>query len=138
MNDTGRPEKVFGKPCAEVLLAHEIAITEAELLLGATFTSGVRVGKAIADAVFVRDGVRFWLEIDNQKMTSRQLRRKWKLYGKVNGYILVICHTKTRLRLLMKSARVVKNVTLFTRFRWLRSKQVQRPWIDWYGHRVSI
>ncbi|MFN4261397.1 MAG: hypothetical protein ACK4RK_19090 [Gemmataceae bacterium] len=136
LNRTGRPEIVYGKPCPPEVLAHEVWVTEAELLLGRPIKRGVRVGKAIADGLMIRDGEGYWIEVDNETMSTRQLREKWRKYGKVQGFILVICHSKARLRKLMKSAERVKAVTLFTRFRWLKARHLTQRWIDWWGHRV--
>lgn len=136
LNRTGRPEIVYGKPCSPELLAHEVWVTEAELLLCRPIKRGVRVGKAITDGLMMKDGERFWIEMDNETMSMRQLREKWRKYGKVEGFILVICHSKTRLRKLIKSAEQVKAVALFTRFRWLRAKNLTQRWIDWWGNRV--
>ena len=138
LNVTGRPEVVYGRQCREEEMEHEVLITEAELLLDVRFARNVAVGKTIADAFFVRDGNRFWVEVDNQTMPPKQMRDKWLRYGKVDGYILVICHTKSRLRRLFRTAEQVKSVALFTRFRWLRSMRVKEPWIDWDGKRVRI
>jgi len=139
LNRTGRPELVYGQRCNDEQLEHEVWITEAEFLLNTRCRRSVPVGKTFADALFVRGGTRFFIEVDNQTMTAKQMQRKWELYGRdINGFILVICHTKERLRRLMRGAHAVKNVALFTRFRWLRSKTIQEPWIDWFGKRVRI
>jgi len=66
LNATGRPEVVNGRRCKEEELEHEVLITEAELALDARFTRNVAVGKTIADASFVRNGDRFYIEVDNQ------------------------------------------------------------------------
>ncbi len=71
-------------------------------------------------------------------MTTKQMREKWLRYGKVDGFILVICRTKSRLRRLIHTADQVKSVALFTRFRWLQSERIREPWIDWQGRRVGI
>lgn len=143
LRNTGAPEKVYGRPCGEERLEHEIWITEVEILIGGRFTRNAPVGKTTADTWFVRDGEWFWVEVDNGTMTSKQMRKKWERYlagpeRKVNGLILVICHTKTRLRRLLRTAAPVKDFILFTRFRWLRSKAVQEPWIDGWCKRVGI
>lgn len=138
LNPTGRPEVVYGKPCKQSELEHEVLITEAELRLNVRFLRNVSVGKTVADGFFARNGDRFFVEIDNHTMSPKQMREKWVRYGNVDGYILVICHTKSRLRRLMKTAEQVKSVALFTRFRWLRSTHVKEPWIDWTVKRVKI
>ena len=139
LNRTGRPELVYGQRCNEEQLEHEVWITEAELLLDARCKRSVPVGKTFADALFVRDATRFYIEVDNQTMTAKQMQRKWGLYGReIDGYVLVICHTKERLRRLMRGAEPVKDAALFTRFRWLRSPHVKEQWIDWYGNRANI
>lgn len=118
-------------------MEHEVLITEVELRLGVSFTRNVAVGKTVADAFFVQDGDRFYVEIDNETMRPKQMREKWQRYGNVEGYILVVCHTKSRLRKLIRNAEKVKSVALFTRLRWLQS-QVKEVWIDWHGRRVRI
>ena len=138
LNATGRPELVYGKRCKEDTVEHEVWVTEAELLLGSPFLRNVPVGKTTADGLLLRDGIRFYTEVDNETMTARQMREKWTRYGTIKDYILVICHTKARMRSLMRTAERVKEVALFTRFRWLRSERVREPWLDWYGKRVGI
>lgn len=139
LNRTGRSELVYGQRCNDEQLEHEVWITEAELLLDGRCKRSVPVGKTFADALLVRDRTRFFIEVDNQTMTAKQMQRKWELYGReIDGFILVICHTKERMRRLMRGAQAVKNVALFTRFRWLRSTRIHEPWIDWYGKRVRI
>jgi hypothetical protein len=108
------------------------------LLLGGRFVRNVAVGKTVADALLFRIAHRFFIEVDNHTMPVKQMREKWLRYGDVDGFILIICHTKERLRQLMRSAESVKSVALFTRFRWLRSQKVKEPWFDCYGKRVSI
>ena len=132
----GRPAIVYGKKCKQEDLEHEVMVTEAELLLG-KFQRRAKVGKAIPDGLLIRNGKRFFIEVDNHTMTTKQMEEKWKNYGQFEGYILVICHTKRRLKRLMRSAESVKNVALFTRFRWLHST-VKEPWIDCWMHRTGI
>lgn len=138
LNGLGRPEIVYGHACKEDQLKHEIWVTEAELLLGGPFTRNAPVGKTTADAFMIRDTKRFFIEVDNETMTAKQMREKWRLYDGVDGFILVICHTKERMRRLIRGAGLVKTVALFTRFRWLRSTRVKEPWVDWYGNRAAI
>lgn len=130
---------MYGQRANEEQLEHEVWITEAELLLNARCKRSVSVGRTFADALLVRERTRFFIEVDNQTMTAKMMQRKWELYGRdFNGFILVICHTKERMRRLIRGAETVKNVALFTRFRWLRSTKIKEPWIDWYGKRVRI
>jgi len=137
-NAVGRPQTVYGQRCNEDQLEHEVWITEAELLLGGRVTRGARVGQTVADALLVREGVQFFIEMDNETMSPKVMREKWLRYGEIDGFILVICHSKERMRRLLKCADMVKTVALFTRFRWLKAKHVKQPWIDWYGKRTSI
>lgn len=138
LRETGRPELVYGQPCPEERLEHEVWVTEAELLLEGRFLRNASIGKTTADALLIRDGIRFYVEVDNETEIAKQLRQKWLRYGDLDGYILVICHTKRRLRRLLESAELVKDVALFSRFRWLGSPRVREPWIDWYGKRTRI
>lgn len=138
LNQTGRPELVYGKRSKEDEIEHEVLITEAELLVGGSFQRNVPVGKTIADAMLIRDGVRLYVEVDNESMPAKQMREKWVRYEKIEGYILLICRTKGRLKRLMRSAERVKNVVLFSRFDWLRRKFVKEKWIDWYYKRAEI
>jgi hypothetical protein len=139
LNRTGRPELVYGQRANEEQLEHEVWITEAELLLDGRCKRSVPVGRTFADALLVRDRTRFFIEVDNQTMTAKQMQRKWALYGReFDGFILAICHTKERMRRLMRGAEAVKNVALFTRFRWLRSTKVKEPWVDCFGRRVRV
>lgn len=129
---------MYGQKCKEDNLEHEVWLTEAELLTGVRFTRNAKIGETVADAAFTKDAVTYWVEVDNETMSAKQMREKWIRYGKVDGFILVICHRKARLRRLMKSAERVKKVVLFTRFRWLQSVRIREPWIDWTGERVSL
>ena len=55
----------------------------------------MKVGDAEPDAVMVRDGIKFFIEVDNSgKMTRKQMAAKWKRYGKVDGVILVVALTE--------------------------------------------
>jgi hypothetical protein len=136
-HDAGRPEVVYGMPCRDDQLEHSVLITEAEMLLG-TLKRDAPVGQTTADGLLVIGGVRFYVEVDNETMSPKQMREKWSRYGDVQGFILVICKTKGRMRRLMQSAEQVKDFALFTRFRWLRAKNVKRPWLDCYGKRSGI
>lgn len=138
LNETGRPELVYGKRCKPDEIDHEVLITEFELLVGATMQRNVSAGKAIADGMFVRDGIRFFVEVDNETMTSKQMREKWIRYGDIDGLLLLVCRTKGRLKRLMRSAERVKKVLLCSRFAWLRMKNVKEKWIDWYGKRAAL
>ena len=138
LNATGRPEFVYGKASKEGELEHEVLITEAELLLGGPFQRNVRVGKTTADGFLIRDGNRMYVEIDNESMSEKQMREKWVRYEEIDGFILVICRTKGRLKRLVRSAEKVKAVVLFSRFDWLRMKTVREKWVDWFGKRAEI
>ena len=137
MNGTGRPELVYGKRSKEDELEHEVLITEAEILLG-TFERNARVGKTTADALLLREGTRFYIEVDNESMGTKQMKEKWVRYEEIDGFILVICRTKGRLKRLMRSAEKVKKFVFFSRFDWLRMKNVKEKWIDWFGKRAEI
>jgi hypothetical protein len=138
LNDSGRPESVLGT-LSSGSIEHDTLVTEAEWLIGIRFKRNVRVGKAVADAGFVKDGNKFYVEVDNQSMTSRQLRQKWRLYGaKIDGFVLVICRTKARMKRLMRSIGHLRSAALFTRFARLRSEKIKEKWVDCYGKRASI
>lgn len=138
LNETGRPELVYGNRCKDDELEHGIFITEFELLISRTVHRNVPVGKTIADGMLVRDGTRFYVEVDNESMSSKQMREKWIRYDGVDGFILLVCRTKGRLKRLMRSAERAKKVLFFSRFKWLRMKNVKEKWIDWYGKRAEI
>lgn len=129
---------MYGPARRAAQLEHEVWVTEAELLLGGAFARDAPAGDATADGLLVRGGRRFLVEVDNETMTEGQLRDKWRRYDGSPDFILVICHTKRRLRLLLRSAATVCDRALFTRFRWLGSARVREPWFDWYGHRTGI
>ncbi len=137
MAGNGRPDIVYGKECKEDNLEHEVWLTEAELLMGITFERNTKVGNTTADAKFVDAGNTFWVELDNETMPAKQMREKFLRYENSEGFILVICHRKSRIRLLQKCAGAVIKRILFTRFRWLRSS-VKERWIDGSWKRVSI
>ncbi len=138
INAIGRPIVVYGRRCKADQLEHEVLITEVELLLARRFTRDAPIGKTIADAMFVQDGTHFYVEVDNQTMPPKQMRDKWLRYGDIDGFILVVCHTKARMRQLMRGGDLVKSVALFTRFRWLQSPNVTEPWIDGFFRRTGL
>jgi hypothetical protein len=136
LTGSGRPTIVYGPPCKPDILEHEVWITEAELLLGIEFERGVSVGETQADGMFVRDGTRFFVEVDHSaKMSSKQMRAKWQRYEGVEGFILVVSHKESRMRKLLSGAELVKDLALFSTFSRLGTCQ---PWIDWYGKSVVM
>ncbi len=136
--ETGRPELVYGKRCREDELEHEVLITEFELLMDDLLTRNAPVGKTIADGLLTREGYRFFVEVDNETMTVKQMKEKWIRYDGAKGFILLICRTSGRLKRLFRSAARVKSQIFFSRFDWLRLKNVKRKWIDCYGKRAEI
>ena len=153
LNAVGRPHVVYGRRRKHAELEHEVWVTEAELQLGVEFTRDVPVGETVADGSFVKDGSRFWVEVDNHTMRGKQMEEKWSRYGEVDGYILVICHTMYRLRKLMRGVKSVKPpeptdpekpvhpvkaAALFTLFRWLDSPTLKEPWIDCERNRTRV
>lgn len=113
-------------------------ITEAELLIGGPFTRNVSVGKTVADAMTIRSGIRLYLELDNETMTSKQMHEKWLRYEGIDDFILVVCRSKSRMRRLMKGADLVKGAVLFARLDWLRLKKVKQLWVDAKWKRFDI
>ena len=138
LRDTGRPQLVYGKRCKDDEIEHEIFITEFELLIAGTLQRNVPIGKTTADGMFIREGTRFFVEVDNETMTPKQMREKWVRYEKIDGFILLVCRTRGRLKRLMRSAERVKKFILFSRFEWLQMKNVKEKWIDGYGKRAEI
>lgn len=138
LNANGRPELAYGKKCRIDELEHEVLNTEAELLIGGPYERNVPVGKTIADAATMRNGIRFFVEVDNETMSPKQMREKWSRYKGARGFILLVCRTKSRLKRLIKSARSVKGVILFTRFHWLRCEHLKRRWIDTSFNRIDL
>lgn len=137
--DNGRPELVYGRRCKQDEIEHEIRITDLALYFkDSPFTPNVAVGRTVADALMIRDGKRCYLEVDNSgKMTTKQMTAKWKRYEGVEGFILVVALTETRMQRLRKGAELVKNIALFTTFKRLWSGEAE-PWIDWYGTTTAI
>src|SRR4051812_27569711 len=54
VNDTGRPDLVYGRPCPQQFLEHEVSVTELELLIG-RFDRRRRIGMAEPDGLFIVD-----------------------------------------------------------------------------------
>ena len=135
--DVGRPEVVYGRPCRRAQLEHELRITDfAVRFPGRPFRRNAKVGTTEADGVLVHDGRTCYVEVDNSgKMTAKQMEAKWKRYGPVDGFILVVCRTEPRLERLRRGAELVKDVALFTTFDRLNGG---RPWVDWYGQTVDL
>lgn len=147
LNETGRPEHVWGpRGPPQYLLEHAVLVTRAELLLAGLLPDvhcarNVAINEAIADAGFTHDGDKYYVEVDNQTMTAKQMRQKWLRYGDVKGFILVICRTEARLKQLLHGAKQVlpvRNTALFTLFRWLEDTQIQKPWVDWKGQWTQL
>ena len=139
MRDRGRPLVCYGKNCPEKEQEHELWVTEIELDLEVEMKRHHRVGKAFADGFFIRDGIKYFVEMDNHTATRKQWRAKIDAYGTIPGFILVVCHTRRRMRRLMQASEGAKDSILFTRFRWLKSKvKAKAKWIDMKCKRVEI
>lgn len=105
-------------------------------MLDVRIERGVKVNNAEPDGLIERAGDRFYLEADvSGKMNARQMKSKWERYGKVEGFILVVARTESRMQRLMKGAELVKTIALFSTFE--RVKQ-GKPWVDWYGRTVDF
>jgi len=137
LRDTGRPAIVYGRPCKEDDLEHEVMVAEVEILLGWRLERGVKVGKTFPDGVAEHRGQRFFLEVDySGKMTVRkQMPSKWRRYGKIDGLILVVAMTEARMQRLRRHGEIVKGNALFTTFARLRAGQ---PCLDFKGEEVNI
>lgn len=136
LRSTGRPAIVYGKACPQDELAHSVSDTELELILGIDFERDVKINSAIPDGVFTKDGQRFAVEVDEAgKQSRRQYEQKWKSYGRFDGFILVVCHTETRLTSVIEWAEMQKESCLFTTWDRLRAKE---PWKDWFGNTATI
>jgi hypothetical protein len=137
--NSGRPEIVYGRRCPQDQIEHEVRVTDLALRFpDSPFARGVKVGRTEADALMIRSGARCYVEVDNSgKMTTKQMEAKWKRYEGVEGFILVIAVTESRMERLRKGAEAVKNIALFTTFERLQSGRGE-PWIDWYGQRTDI
>lgn len=121
------------------MLEHETLITELRLhFRDYPFKRSVRVGSTTADALLEKDGNRFFIEVDTNRMSSRQMQAKVQRYPtQMSDFILFICLTETRMRRLVEYAARVKNVSLFSTFERLRSGHTQ-PWVDGYGRTASV
>jgi hypothetical protein len=137
--ETGRPEIVYGRRCSANTLEHEIRVTDFALLFpDCRIVRDAKAGRTEADALMIRDGERCYVEIDNSgKMTAKQMEAKWKRYADVEGFILVVAVSESRMERLRRGAELVKNVALFTTFDRLRSGMAE-PWIDWHGRTAEL
>lgn len=137
--DTGRPEVVYGRRCKLDQIEHEVRVTDFALLFpDSPISRSAEVGRTEADGVMIRDGQRCYVEVDNSgKMTAKQMEAKWKRYGSVDGFILVVAVTEARMQRLRRGATLVKDVALFATFERLRSAMPE-PWIDWYGNTLRV
>lgn len=135
--DTGRPEVVYGRSCRQAQLEHEVRVTDVAVHFhGRPFSRDARVGRTEADGLLIHDGRKCYVEVDNSgHMSARQMEDKWRRYGDVDGFILVVCRTEARMERLRRGAGLVKDAALFTTFDRLRAN---RPWTDWYGKTVEI
>ncbi len=137
--DTGRPEIAYGRRCKPSEIAHEVNVAELEILLGLRIERGVKIGKAEPDGVSESKGRKFAIELDySGKMTQKQMQEKWKRYGDVKGYfVLVVAMTEARMERLRKGSKEVKIPILFTTFDRLRSG-AKEPCVDWKGNKARI
>jgi len=135
--DTGRPSIAYGRRCRQVDIEHELRVTDFALRFPACLMDrGVKVGKTEPDGVMEIGGRRCFVEVDNSaKMARAQMQQKWKRYGKVDGYILVIARSEGRMLRLIEWSEAIKNVALFTTFTRLEKGL---PWRDWKGATVKI
>jgi len=135
--DTGRPEIVYGRRVKEDQIEHEVMIAELELIMQSKIFREAKIGNTEADGMMIRDGRKCWIEVDNSgKMTAKQMQEKWKRYGKIDGYILVIAQREARMQRLRKGAEAVKNIALFTTFE--RLTKGEEPWADWFGNTMKV
>lgn len=112
-------------------------IAEVELLTGWRILRGIKVNKAIPDGTVLTDGKRSYLEIDNSgKMSLKQYTAKWRRYGNVDGFILVVAHSEARMQRIRKGAALIKNVALFTTF--ARLKAAEKTAVDWFGNETQL
>ena len=137
--ETGRPEIVYVRRCPADTIEHEVRVTDFALLFSdCRIVRDAKVGGTEADALMIRGGERCYVEIDNSgKMTAKQMTAKWKRYSGVDGFILVVALTETRMERLRRGADLVKNVALFTTFARLQSGMAE-PWVDWYGRTARV
>lgn len=135
--DTGRPEVVYGRPCRQCQLEHEVRVADVAVHFhGRPFGRDAKVGTTEADGLLIHDGRRCYVEVDNSgHMSAKQMAAKWRRYGAVDGFILVVCRTEGRLERLRAGAELVKDSALFATFERLRAG---KPWVDWYGNTVAI
>jgi hypothetical protein len=135
--DTGRPEIAYGRRCPQDKIEHEVRVADLAIIFKDwPFIRGLKVGNAEPDGVMNYKGRRCSIEVDNSgKMTVKQMAAKWRRFGDVEGFILVVAMTEGRMQRLRNGAELVKNAALFTTFERLRSGQ---PWIDFEGNPVKI
>jgi hypothetical protein len=133
--DTGRPEIVYGRRCKQDNIEHEVWITEFEVILGCPIQRGVKVGRTESDGFLVREGRNCFVEIDTGTMDRKQIKGKWKRYGEVDGFILVVTMTDARMDRLREWSDRVSEVALFTTFKRLRAGL---PWLDRAGGSVVV
>ena len=135
--DTGRPEVVYGRRCKPDEIEHEVRVADFEVILKVRLERGVKVGSAEPDGMATIDGRRCAIEIDNSgKMTAKQYQQKWKLYGKFDGFILVVAVTEERMQRLIVFSEPMKEIALFTTF--TRLLRVAEPWVDCAGQTIRL
>jgi hypothetical protein len=139
LRSTGRPELVFGRRCRPEEIAHEVGVAEVQLAFpDSLFERGEATGATEADAMFVHDGERMYLEIDwSQNMSRKQMTAKWERYAGVAGTILVVTRTEARLETLRHNAGAVTDRALFTTFARLASG-LEEPWTDACGKTTGL
>ncbi|MFO0814108.1 MAG: hypothetical protein U0796_12860 [Gemmatales bacterium] len=120
------------------MLEHEVLLTELRLLfLPHAFERSVPIGKTIADALLIKDQLRFWIELDTNRMDAKQMRAKWLRYGACRDYILIVCQSEKRLERLKASATRVKHIALFTTMNRLKLRR-NEPWEDCEGKTTNV
>ncbi len=133
--ETGRPEVCYGRRPREGEELHQVHVTDAELLLGHRIETGVTLGKARPDGLARIGGRECAVEVDNSRMSRKQMRAKWQTYDGQDVFILVITHAEERMHRLRKDAAGVADKALFTTFDRLRAGG---PWVDHAGEAVRL
>jgi hypothetical protein len=136
--ETGRPETCYGKRPKVGEELHQVSLYDAEWFLRCRIETGVRLGKARPDGVAVIAGRTVAIEVDNSRMSRKQMAAKWRSYDGVDAFILVITVREERMQKLRANAASspVADRAFFSTF--ARLEKVSEPWMDCVGKSIRL
>ncbi len=129
----GRPAIVYGKPCSQREILHELYVTDfSRIYRDWDYSREARVGETMADALMTKDNQCALLELDcSGKLTKKQYEQKWESYRRCRSRLLVIAMNEPRMQRIRSWSKAVRNIALFTTFERLLAdeNEVAERWV---------